>query len=456
MMLYKSTASYPRPAAVLLLVLILWGTSCGGSSSPTQAPPTITPEPTAQVATTCPALVQQALDAVDTACQNTGRNQVCYGNISLTAQAREGASSFTFDSPGDLANLGSIQSLRLSSMDIATQAWGVALMRVQANLPDTVPGQNLTFLLFGDVQLENEGVNDGVQSFYFQSGVGDAPCAEAPESGILIQTPQGAGLVSFRLNDVDISLGSTAYVQAQPDSDLTFSVVEGQAQVTAQGVTEIVPAGNQTRVQLDAEGKPAAPPTLPQPYTRERVRQLPIVQLERQITIASVELSSQFIRNAEDWLLYTSGTRPAHFSAGSTSDGYICSTASEPDWYFRAPPAWRGSRGNTYGGTLDFTLRQSRTDDQEDRADAILIGGGIRLEINIANNPGQDWTAYSIPLDENGGWINIESNAPPTRDEMLTVLSSLTDVLIRGGFRRGSATGCLDSAQMTVALTEDD
>src|SRR5690606_20836366 len=34
--------------------------------------------------------------------------------------------------------------------------WGVALMQIQANLPDTLPGQNVTFLLFGDVTIEEE------------------------------------------------------------------------------------------------------------------------------------------------------------------------------------------------------------------------------------------------------------------------------------------------------------
>jgi hypothetical protein len=33
-------------------------------------------------------------------------------------------------------------------------------MRVQANLPDTLPGQNVTFLLFGDVELADESAGD--------------------------------------------------------------------------------------------------------------------------------------------------------------------------------------------------------------------------------------------------------------------------------------------------------
>ena len=42
-------------------------------------------------------------------------------------------------------------------MDLVNGMWGVALLRVQANLPDTLPGQNVTMLLFGDVAIENAG-----------------------------------------------------------------------------------------------------------------------------------------------------------------------------------------------------------------------------------------------------------------------------------------------------------
>ena len=38
-----------------------------------------------------------------------------------------------------------------------------------------------------------------MQAFYFTSGIGDAQCNEAPDSGMLIQTPQGVGLVNFRI-----------------------------------------------------------------------------------------------------------------------------------------------------------------------------------------------------------------------------------------------------------------
>src|SRR5262245_40399504 len=76
----------------------------------------------------CPAIVQSALTATDAACVDTGRNQACYGNVRLDAVPQADAEPFTFSNPGDLVNVQAVQSLALSSMDEASQEWGVALM----------------------------------------------------------------------------------------------------------------------------------------------------------------------------------------------------------------------------------------------------------------------------------------------------------------------------------------
>jgi hypothetical protein len=307
----------------------------------------------------CPSIVQAALQAVDNACSATTRNQVCYGNIALSATPRSDAGSLVFEKAGDRANVADIQTLQLSSMSLTDDSWGVALMELQANLADTLPGQNVTFLLFGDVQIDNavtdasevtltttgnvnvrlrpttsgnnvmsslksgqsiiatgrlednswvriqvEDDTRGVgwvsadfvqgelnklaavepdaptwgpmQAFYFKTGIGDRPCAEAPDSGILIQTPKGAGKVTLNANDVKIQLGSTVYLQAQPSDFMTVTVVEGQATLEAGGVSQVVPAGTYSQVQLNAAGKAAGSPSYPQPYDEAALEVLPL------------------------------------------------------------------------------------------------------------------------------------------------------------------------------------
>lgn len=403
----------------------------------------------------CPVLVSSALDATDTSCTGTGINQVCYGNIRLNAVLREGVTNVAFEAPGDTLDFTSLQRLNLSSMNTLTKEWGVALMRLQAaNLEGTLPGQAITILLFGNVEISNTGQpTDVVQSFYFRSGVGDAPCAEAPDSGILVQTPQGERKVALRINEVDIQLGSTAFMQAEPSDDMEISVIEGQAVVSAQGVTETVNAGLQTGVSLDSSGKADGPPEPPAPYDSDTLRVLPVTNLIRSVGIAKVLLNSTFAQDEEGWGIFNDGTPITYNPADATSDGFICSddTSQGVWWYFQSPTAWAGDYSEAYDGNLSFTLKQSADKPEDDAEDVFLTGGGLTLSYDTPENPGTDWTTYIVPLNESG-WLN-EDGSPATRDQMLTVLQALAEVKIRGEYFTGGDTGCLDSAQL-ISIVE--
>ena len=304
----------------------------------------------------CPMIVATALEMVDAACNDLARNQLCYGNTTVNITPREGVADLQFQQSGDTVGITDVASVQLSAFGLASAEWGVALMKVQANLPDTLPGQNVTFLLFGDVSLidaseplverpvtatrgvnvralpatnagviKSLGVGEEVvatgrladsswvrvrldmvptgwvsadflsgdlqallpsepgtsafgpmQVFYFTSGLADAPCAATLDSGILIQTPAGAGTVQLRANDVDIQLGSTVYLQAVPGDAMYVSVLEGHATLTAQGHSQVVPPGTVGRVPLGANGAASGPPEYPVPYAFQMLRTLPV------------------------------------------------------------------------------------------------------------------------------------------------------------------------------------
>ncbi len=328
----------------------------------------------------CPAIVQSAWDNVDTLCLATGRNEACYGHALLNAEPQPGIGRLEFEEEGHIVNVVDLQSLRLSTMDLASGYWGVALMRIQANLPAAID-KNVSLLLFGDVEIANpyapvpmlevqnksfntwinaryrpttqapivgtigpdtivwangrlpdsswlrvelpenggigwinsgwvyapllEPVNTGddlailaevdpfstyygpMQAFYFTSGTTDAPCEEAPNSGLLIQTPEGVAEITLLINEVDIQLGSTVFFQAQPGGEMTVSVVEGHATVTAAGVTHTAVAGTQISIPLSADGKPAGPPSQPRGYDMKQVRGLPVDHMEREVVVAA-------------------------------------------------------------------------------------------------------------------------------------------------------------------------
>jgi hypothetical protein len=361
---------------------------------------------------------------------------------------RSGITNVVFQSPGDTVEFTDLERLNLSSMNTLTNEWGVAMMRLQAsNLEGTLPGQAITVLLFGNVQIENTGQpTDTVQSFYFRSGVGDAPCVEAPDSGILVQSPQGTGKIALRINEVDIQLGSTAFMQAEPGDDMEINVVEGEAVVTSQGASQIVNAGLHTGVLLDDSGQAASTPEPPAPYDSDKLRVLPVTNLTRSTGIARVILSSAFTQDEEGWTGVNSAL--THNAADSTSDGFICSSAENqtPDGYFQSPPAWAGDRSEAYNGNLIFTVRQSAENPAETVEDVFLTGGGLRLTYDMSANPGADWTSDAIPLNETG-WMNADGT-PATRDQMMTALRALSEVQIHG-----EAVTCLDSVQL-VSIVE--
>jgi hypothetical protein len=103
----------------------------------------------------CTTFVKQALAATDKVCTDTGRNEACYGHISLDAQPQAQDSSFKFDAVGDKVDVARVSRLRLSPMDVKTDVWGVALLKVQADIPNSMPNTNVSVLVFGDVELEN-------------------------------------------------------------------------------------------------------------------------------------------------------------------------------------------------------------------------------------------------------------------------------------------------------------
>lgn len=316
----------------------------------------------------CPALVDQALTITGENCTDTQRNQVCYGHGLLNAEFAAEA-PIVFEQSGDVAGIEALRRLVASPLDADLTAWGVALFMLRANLPETLPGQNVAVLVFGDVEIEPEPVTEtalveltastGVnvrarpstdapvlqalardqtvtasgrledhswvrvqlpddssrsgwvsapllsgdvaaldvvtasqevfgpmQAFYFKSGIGAAACAEVPESGILIQTPEGAGRVNLRVNAVDINLGSTAFLQAQPGALMTISLLEGSAQVRVNGVTVTVPAGARVQIALSDDLRPQGAPSAPQAYGADAFNTLPLRLLQRAIMIA--------------------------------------------------------------------------------------------------------------------------------------------------------------------------
>ncbi len=105
---------------------------------------------------TCATVARQILQAVNAVCEDVGRDQLCYGNISVEASPSAFASSFAFEQEGDTVGVGDIATLRLQTRSFENLEWGVALAKLQVT-DDTGLPQDVTLLLFGNIELENTG-----------------------------------------------------------------------------------------------------------------------------------------------------------------------------------------------------------------------------------------------------------------------------------------------------------
>ncbi|MBN8618539.1 MAG: SH3 domain-containing protein [Anaerolineae bacterium] len=116
----------------------------------------ILPQVAAQDTETCSALVQQALEEIGPNCADLPRNSACYGYNNVGATFFEPVADDFFTKPSDQSQITEIESLQTAPLDEEANVWGVAVMSIQANIPDTLPGQAVRFILLGDVAIDND------------------------------------------------------------------------------------------------------------------------------------------------------------------------------------------------------------------------------------------------------------------------------------------------------------
>jgi hypothetical protein len=104
----------------------------------------------------CPELVQQALTDIGENCSTLTKNTACYGFNRVEATFDQEVNDDIFSKPADRAELLSMQSIITAPLNEALDQWGVAVLSLQANVPNSLPGQSVRFLMFGDVQMKND------------------------------------------------------------------------------------------------------------------------------------------------------------------------------------------------------------------------------------------------------------------------------------------------------------
>ena len=215
---------------------------------------------------TCEELIANAIQVSDRTCQRIGDNQVCYGNDRLFPEFIGNPDEF--DLVGDVLGIDKLLSLQASPLNLAENLWGVAVFKLRANLEGTVPGQNITFLVFGNTDITN--ASGDMSAFYFSTGFGGLKCKGVDFDGLQINTPDGAG-ITFTANGVELVLEGNAVMTANAGGEMNVTLVTGSGTVSANGVTQSMAPGTYVSVPIDENLEASGTPSDPQDLNPEQV-----------------------------------------------------------------------------------------------------------------------------------------------------------------------------------------
>ena len=140
-----------------------------------------------------------------------------------------------------------------------------------------------------------------MQAFYFRSGIEDCFWPESRESGLLIQTPEGVAEVTLLVNEVNIEMQATAYVQAQPGGRMTLGVLDGWAEVAIDGRRQPVFAGTQVNIPISNALSASGDASAPEPYDLGKLQALPLGMLDTQVAIADPLSDAEIAARIRDW-----------------------------------------------------------------------------------------------------------------------------------------------------------
>jgi len=220
----------------------------------------------------CQALIDRTIQASDSFCNNISSNTACYGNNTLRADLVP-HSSQRFSERGDTIAVDELRRLSASPLNLDNNEWGIAVFKVIANLPRSLPGETVTMVVFGNATLDNQGGGGhGLESFYFSSELGQIVCEKIPFDGLMITSPTGSG-IRFAVNGAELTLMGNASIKAVKNGEMEVSVYQGSARIVSNGQEQYFGAGQKTSVQLGgANGTQAiSAPSAPEAITGEEL-----------------------------------------------------------------------------------------------------------------------------------------------------------------------------------------
>lgn len=224
----------------------------------------------AQSNASCQALIDRAIQASGSFCDETDSNNVCYGNTTIKAELVPNITR-RFSERGDIVAVNELKRLTASPLNLDTKEWGIAVFKIIANLPRSLPGETVTMVVFGNATLDNASGN--LESFYFSSELGQIACEKVPYDGLLVNSPDGGG-IRFNINGAELTLIGKASIKAIKNEKMEVAVYKGSARIVSEDQEQYFGAGQKVSVDLGGENgnQATSGPSEPQPLSQDELR----------------------------------------------------------------------------------------------------------------------------------------------------------------------------------------
>jgi hypothetical protein len=179
---------------------------------------------------------------------------------------------------------------------------------------------------------------------------------------------------------------------------------------------------------------------------------------------ATAQITSTFDTNTEGWTLINDGdndTIPVVHNAGEYVSG-VLPADTYPGYFWYAPAKFLGNLAYySYGKTLSFDLQQLVTGNNSEfngnyyeayNADVEITNGVNSIYFHTSPKPAlsPSWSTYTITLSTASAWRNGQQTASAlcSANEIKTVLSSVTAVMIRANYNLTANTVGLDNVSL--------
>ena len=240
-----------------------------GGYNPFVLPFNLTATALAQRNASCQVLINKAIQSSDSFCGETNSNNVCYGNTTIRAELAPDATQ-RFSERGDIVAVNELRRLSAAPLNLENDEWGIAVFKVIANLPRSLPGETITMVVFGNTTLDKE--SGGLESFYFFNELGQIACEAVPSDGLMLTSPDGSGL-RINVNGTELTLKGNANLKAVKNGEMEVSLFSGSGRIVSNGQEQYFGAGQKVSVELGGENgtQSISGPSVPEPLTQDEL-----------------------------------------------------------------------------------------------------------------------------------------------------------------------------------------